>query len=206
MEVINKEQKMSNQMKSTKISWLIVGLAAVVALTVLAAVGSRFDKPRNAIGQSQEPTIKTQSTWDVAFTSSFGKDAPDFTILDIEGKMHKLSDYRERDVMVVFWATWCPACNLEIPHLIELRKMLTDDKLAIMAISSEEPERLKQFTESKGINYTVASLGDSLLPKPFADVTSIPTTFFIDPNGKIKFAAVGLVPLADAKVIMNIEQ
>jgi peroxiredoxin len=206
MEVINKEQKMSNQMKSTKISWLIVGLAAVVALTVLAAVGSQFDKPRNAIGQSQEPTIKTQSTWDVAFTSSFGKDAPDFTILDIEGKMHKLSDYRERDVMVVFWATWCPACNLEIPHLIELRKMLTDDKLAIMAISNEEPERLKQFTESKGINYTVASLGDSLLPKPFADVTSIPTTFFIDPNGKIKFAAVGLVPLADAKVIMNIEQ
>ena len=36
--------------------------------------------------------------------------------------------------------------------------------------------------------------------------TSIPTSFFIDPEGKIKFAAVGLVPLADAKLIMNIEQ
>lgn len=195
---------MSNQIKSPKISWIIVGLAAVAALAVFAAVGSRFDKTRNAIGQSQEPTIKTQSTWDVAFTSSFGKDAPDFTIFDIEGKMHKLSEYHGRNVLVVFWATWCPACNLEIPHLIELRKTLTDDKLTILAISNEEPGRLKQFAQSKGINYTVASLGNSPLPKPFADVTSIPTTFFIDPEGKIKFAAVGLVSLADAKVIMNV--
>lgn len=196
---------MSNQMKSPKISWIIVGLAAVAALAVFAAVGSRFDKPRNAIGQSQEPTNKTQSMWDVAFASSFGKDAPDFTILDIEGKMHKLSDYKGRNVVVVFWATWCPACNLEIPHLIELRNTLAEEKLAILAISNEKPERLKQFTESKSINYTVASLGDNPLAKPFADVTSIPTTFFIDPDGKIKFAAVGLVSLADAKAIMNVE-
>ena len=62
------------------------------------------------------------------------------------------------------------------------------------------------MAESKGINYTVASLGGNPLPEPFANVTSIPTSFFIDPEGKIKFAAVGLVPLADAKLIMNIEQ
>ncbi len=106
-------------------------------------------------------------------------------------------------MVVVFWATWCPACNLEIPHLIELRKTLAEENLAILAISNEEPERLKQFAESKGINYTVGSISDSPLPKPFADVTSIPTTFFIDPNGKIKLAAVGVVSLADAKIIMN---
>jgi thiol-disulfide isomerase/thioredoxin len=106
--------------------------------------------------------------------------------------------------VVVFWATWCPACNLEIPHLIELRKTVAEDKLAILSISNEEPEHLKNFATLKGINYTIASLGDSPLPEPFADVTSIPTTFFIDPEGKIKFAAVGLVSLADARVIMNV--
>ena len=142
----------------------------------------------------------------MAFTASFGKNAADFSVEDIEGKTHKLNDYKGRNVVVVFWATWCPACNLEIPHLIELRKMLPEDKLAILAISNEEPEHLKNFAALKGINYTIASLGDSFLPKPFADVTSIPTTFFIDPNGKIKFAAVGLVSLADAKVIMNAKQ
>lgn len=194
---------MRNQTKLPKISWIMVGFAAVAALAVFALVGSRFDQPQNATGKSQEQIIKPESTWDVTFTESFGKNAPDFSIEDINGKTHKLSDYLGRNVVVVFWATWYPACNLEIPHLIELRKTLPDDKLTILAISNEEPERLKQFAESNGINYTVVSLGDNPLPEPFAKVTSIPTTFFIDPNGKIQFAAIGLVSLADAKVIMN---
>ena len=195
---------MSNQIKLTKISWVVMGFAAVGALAVLGTVSSRLTQPKNAKGEGREHIAESPKTWDVAFTASFGKEAPDFSVEDIDGKTHKLSDYLGRNVVVVFWATWCPACNLEIPHLIELRKMLTEDKLAILTISNEEPERLKKFVELKGINYTVVSLGDNPLPEPFADVTSIPTTFFIDPEGKIKFAAVGLVSLADAKVIINV--
>ena len=194
---------MSNQTKLPKISWVVVGFAVIATLAVFVIVRSRYPQLQNATGQSQEQIIKSESTWDVAFTESFGKKAPDFSIEDIDGKTHKLSDYLGRSVVVVFWATWCPACNLEIPHLIELKKTLSEDKLAILAISNEEPERVKQFAESKGINYTVATLGDSPLPKPFAHVTSIPTSFFIGPDGNIKFAAVGMVSLADAKVIMN---
>ena len=201
-----KELKMINKSKLQKISWIVVGFAAIVVVAVFASVRSRLDPPQDATGKNREYIAETPKTWDVAFASSFGKDAPDFSVNDIEGKTHKLSDYRGRNVVVVFWATWCPACNLEIPHLIELRNMLPEDKLAILSISNEEPEHLKHFAESKGINYTVTSLGQSPLPEPFANVTSIPTTFFIDPEGKIKFAAVGVVSLADAKVIMNIEQ
>ena len=199
----HKELKMSNQTKLPIKLLIVIGFAAVA---VVATVASRLTQPKNVRGKSQEHIAESQKTWDVAFTASFGKNAPDFSVEDIEGKTHKLSDYQGRNVMVVFWATWCPACNLEIPHLIELRKMLAEDKLAILAISNEEPGHLKHFAESKGINYTVASPGENPLPEPFANVTSIPTSFFIDPEGKIKFAAVGLVPLTDAKVIMNIEQ
>jgi peroxiredoxin len=202
----HKESKMSNETKLPKIFWIVVGFVAVAVVAVFASVKSRLSVPQDTTGKSPEYIAENPKTWDVAFASSFGKDALDFSVKDIEGKMHRLSDYKGRNVVVVFWATWCPACKLEIPHLIELRKMLPEDKLAILAISNEEPERLKHFAESKGINYTITSLGDSLLPKPFADVTSIPTTFFIDPEGKITFAAVGMVSLADAKVIMNIEQ
>ena len=197
---------MSNQKQIQKISLVVVGLAAVAVVAVFASFRNRLGLHQEAIGKSPENTAEAPKTWDVAFASSFGKEAPDFSVKDIEGKTHKLSDYRGRNVVVVFWATWCPACNLEIPHLIELRNMLGEDKLAILSISNEEPEHLKHFAESKGINYTVTSLGNNSLPEPFVNVTSIPTSFFIDPEGKIKFAAVGLVPLADAKVIMNIEQ
>lgn len=193
---------MNNQKKLLKILLFVIGLTAITVLTVFATVGDRFSQPQNT-SKSKEDLVKHQSTWDVVFTSSFGKNVSEFSVKDINGKKHRLSDYRGRNVVVVFWATWCPACNLEIPHLIELRKTVVEDKLVILAISNEEPERLKQFAESKGINYTLASLGDSFLPKPFVDVTAIPTTFFIDPEGKIKFAAVGVVSLADAKAIMN---
>jgi len=202
----HKELKMSNETKLPKILWIVIGFAAIAVVAVFASVGSRLSMPQDDTGKSPEYIAETPKTWDMAFASSFGKDAPDFSVVDIEGKAHKLSDYRGRNAVVVFWATWCPACNLEIPHLIELRKMLAEDKLAILSISNEEPEHLKHFAESKGINYTITSLGDSPLPEPFANVTSIPTSFFIDPEGKIKFAAVGVVSLADAKVIMNIEQ
>ena len=194
---------MSNQTKLPKKSLIVIGFATVAVVTVLASVKNRLSLPQDTTGKSLEYIAETPKTWDIAFASSFGKDAPDFSVDDIEGKTHKLSDYRGRNVVVVFWATWCPACNLEIPHLIELRNMFAEDKLAILAISNEEPEHLKNFAALKGINYTVTSLGDSPLPEPFANVSSIPTTFFIDPEGKITFAAVGVVSLADAKVIMN---
>jgi len=194
---------MSNQTKQPKISWIVIGFAAIAVVAVFATVKNKLSLPQETTGKSLEYIAETPKTWDIAFASSFGKDAPDFSVEDIEGKVHKLSDYRGRNVMIVFWATWCPACNLEIPHLIELRNMLAEDKPAILAISNEEPEHLKNFAALKGINYTVASISESPLPEPFANVTSIPTTFFIDPDGKIKFAAVGLVSLADAKVIIN---
>ena len=196
---------MSKQTKLQKSLWIVIGLAAVTAVAVFATVGNRLTKPKNAAGESHKHIAQPQKTWDEAFTSSFGKDAGDFVVEDIEGSTHKLRDYRGRNVVVVFWATWCPACNLEIPHLIELRKMLPEDKLGILAISNEESDHLKNFAASKNINYTIATLGGPL-PEPFASVTSIPTTFFIDSEGKIRFAAVGVVSLEHAKAILNVDK
>lgn len=195
---------MSEESKPQKTLWIVIGLAAVMAVAVFATVGNRLAKLKNADGESHDHMAQPQRTWDDAFTSSFGTEAADFVVEDIDGKTHKLSDYRGRNLVVVFWATWCPACNLEIPHLIELRKTLAKDKLGILAISNEQPEHLKAFAASKNINYTLATLGESL-PQPFASVTSIPTTFFIDPDGKIKYAAVGVVSLEHAKAILNAE-
>lgn len=194
---------MSDKKILQNISPILIGITVITVLVTFVTLGSWFPLSQNAVEKSYEHFTEPQASWEVTFTSSFGKPAPDFTIEDIEVKTHKLSDYRGRNVVIVFWATWCPACNLEIPHLIELRKTLTEDKLAVLAISYEEPELLKNFVKSKGINYTVASFGGETLPEPFASVVSIPTTFFIDPNGKIKFAALGVMPLPDTKVILN---
>ncbi len=152
--------------------------------------------------ENLEQIIAARQAWDVDFVSWFGQPVADFSVRDITGAEHKLSDYRGKDVVVVFWATWCPACNTEIPHLIKLRDTLGPDKLQIVAISNEPVELLEQFVESKRINYVVATM-NSPLPAPLNRVQGIPTTFFIDPEGKLKLAAVGVVSLEEDIAIIN---
>jgi peroxiredoxin len=197
--------KMDKRAKLRRIAIIVVGAVAVSMVGAFAIVSNQPGQSQIA-GGSLDDVIKSRETWDVAFPEWSGKTAPDFTVTDVHGVEHKLSDYQGRNVLLVFWATWCPACNVEIPHLIGLRKEHKKDDLAILALSNETARHLKSFGETKGINYSVVPLGSSVLPQPYADVRSIPTSFFIDKNGTIKLAAVGLVSLEDSRAILRAGQ
>ena len=153
---------------------------------------------------SLEDIIKAAKTWEPSFKSWYGKPAPDFTLTDIAGKEQKLSDYRGKNVLLVFWATWCPPCKIEIPHLIELRKTVSKDDLAILAISNENPSVVKKFAAQAKINYTIL-LDQVPLPAPYSSISAIPSAFFINPEGKIKLGTTGLLSLAEIKAIFEVE-
>ncbi len=161
--------------------------------------------------QSLRDIVRQARTWGPAYSSWFGQKAPDFTLVDINGKLHKLSDYKGKNVIIIFWATWCAPCVKEIPHLIALRNLESEDKLAILAISyittfpRETAEKVKNFVEKNNINYTAFSARTSAMPPPYNRVSSIPCNFFIDPDGKIKLATEGLMSLGDIKAILNAE-
>ena len=195
---------MINQLKNKKVLLVKLGILTISVVVVFGIVRNPRTGPENATETNLEDVIKSRKTWNTNFTSWAGKTAPDFSVTDIEGNQHKLSDYKGKNVMVVFWETWCPACNIEIPHLIDLRKTYGEDELIILAISNEPAELLKQFAAEKGINYKLTTPGNNTLPAPFADVRAIPTTFFIDKNGTIKLAAEGLVSLEESKAILEI--
>jgi peroxiredoxin len=160
---------------------------------------------------SLRDVIRAARTWGPAYSSSFGQKAPDFTLTDINGKQHKLSDYRGKDVLINFWATWCPPCKIEVPHLIALRNLVGEDKLAMLAISyistfpPETTKKVKDFVEQNKINYTVFSVDGNTLPSPFSRITGIPCSFFIDSEGKIKLATEGLLSLGEIKAILQAE-
>ncbi len=145
--------------------------------------------------------IQAARTWGPAFTPWYGKPAPDFALTDLDGKEHKLSDYKGKKVLLVFWATWCPPCRKEIPDLIQLRKTVGKDKLAMLAISNEKPDLVKSFVTQANINYTVL-LDPGTLPGPYNTINAIPSSFFIDQEGKIKLATSGLVSLSEIKDIL----
>lgn len=165
----------------------------------IQAAANLFREPRPSL----QAIIKaSEQKWHAVFPEWWGKPAPDFTLADIDGKPHKLSDYRGKDVILVFWATWCGPCKLEIPHLKELRGFYSKDKLAILAVSGEAAALVKGFAAEQQINYTVL-LNPGELSEPYSKVEFIPSSFFIDSQGNVKLAIRGIVEAGDAKAIIQ---
>jgi len=163
-------------------------------------------------GESSKLTLKqieqmalNSRMWGAYYNDWFGKDAPDFTLTDINGKEHSLSDYKGKEVMLVFWATWCGPCRMEIPDLIELRKSISEEKLAILAISNEPEDVVKNFLSSNNLNYTVFAT-QAVLPAPYSSVSAIPSSFFVNSEGKIKFGTMGTIDLNAMKAIIQADE
>lgn len=173
--------------------------AKETAQNPIETAASLFREPKAGI---QNIVQAGKDRWTPAFEQWWDKPAPDFTLTDIEGQTHKLSDYRGKDVVVVFWATWVGACKLEVPHLKQLRDAFPKEKLAILAISSEPIALVKGFATEQAVNYTVLT-GSGSLPTPFDQVKLWPSNFFIGPDGRFKLAIEGMVPAADAKAIVQ---
>jgi cytochrome c biogenesis protein CcmG/thiol:disulfide interchange protein DsbE len=120
------------------------------------------------------------------------KQAPAFSLLDLNGSKVSLSDFKGKVVILDFWATWCPPCVKEIPHFIELYKEYKDQGLAIIGISVDRQGVgiVKAFNQKFKINYPIV-MTDSQVVKAYGNITGIPTTFVIDPTGKIRRMYVG---------------
>ena len=69
-----------------------------------------------------------------------GPALPDFTLNDMQGKAHRLSDYRGKVVLLNFWATWCPPCIKEMPSMQRLQAQLAGQDFTILAVNMGETE------------------------------------------------------------------
>lgn len=115
------------------------------------------------------------------------KQAPEFTLLDINGNKVNLSDFKGKVVILDFWATWCPPCIAEIPHFIELYDEYKNRGLEVIGISMDRNGQrvVPPFAEEKGINY-ILLLGDDEVTDLYGGIISIPTTFILDREGGIR--------------------
>jgi thiol-disulfide isomerase/thioredoxin len=123
-----------------------------------------------------------------------GSIAPVFTIKDVNGKEVTLNDYKGKVVLIDFWASWCKQCRLESPKLVKAYQKYRHEKFEdgvgfeiISVALDDDSNDWKSAVAQDGYNWTNVSEGkkwDADIAKLYM-VTSLPTNYLIDGDGKI---------------------
>lgn len=134
--------------------------------------------------------------------------APNFTLQDLSGKKVSLADYRGKAVLINFWATWCGPCKIETPWLVELRNQYASKGFEILGVSlddldpddktrfAEEKRDIAKFAAQEHMQYPVLIDGGSI-DKPYGGLDALPTSYFVDREGNVVAAQLGLTSKAD---------
>lgn len=135
-----------------------------------------------------------------------GSPLPDFTLLDLQGKQHKLSGLKGKVVMVNFWATYCTPCIKEMPSMQRLSDKFKGKPFQILAIDmAEERGEIEAFMKRFKIAVSFPILLDTEGEVVEAwMVSAVPTTFIIDPQGTIRYALYGAIEWDNAEVVRTI--
>ncbi|MEK7677448.1 MAG: TlpA disulfide reductase family protein [Verrucomicrobiota bacterium] len=123
-----------------------------------------------------------------------GKPAPDFELELLSGGKFKLSDHRDKVIILDFWATWCGPCRMAMPVLAELAKKYQDKGVQYFAVDLREtPEKVQQYLTQEKLSIAVPLDRTGEVGKAY-QVRGIPTMVLIDQAGVVRECHVGFNP------------
>jgi len=170
-------------------------LTATLVLSLLAFSGCQKENQEKSVGVSSVETSSVKRD-----IKPKGVLAYNFTFKDVNGKVHRLSDFRGKVVIVQFFGTYCPPCRAEMPVLDKIYRDYKG-KVVVIGLSVDytgaPPEKLKPFVEKMGVSYLVGPATDKAWDEYAGRITgldSIPQTYIIDKNGYIRYYEVGFAP------------
>jgi peroxiredoxin len=132
-----------------------------------------------------------------------GDHAPDFVLTDMDGEKHKLSDYKGQGVFLNFWGTWCKPCEKEMPYMNSQYKEFKDKGVQILAVNVSESEFLvNRFISKHGLEFPVVIDKNGDVLNAYG-VDPLPTTFLINPEGKVEKVLTGTMTEEDVKKYMG---
>lgn len=124
-----------------------------------------------------------------------GKTAPDFELTTLDGKPVKLSDYQGKKVILNFWATWCPPCRAEMPHMQNYFEEQAEDANAeILAVNLTTEDhglaKIHDFVKEYELTFPIPMDENGDIGAVYQAIT-IPTSYMIDTAGRVQNKIVG---------------
>lgn len=125
-----------------------------------------------------------------------GNIPPDFELATLDGETVKLSDLKGKKVVLNFWATWCPPCKAEMPHMENYYKNNKEkENVEILSVNLTTGENrgvkaVKEFVDAYGLTFTIPLDEKGVVGETY-QVFQIPTTFMLNTDGTISQKIVG---------------
>jgi peroxiredoxin len=168
-----------------------IGLVIVMALIVILISNIVIEK----IEDNKMINSSVKGREDTGINA--GELAPDITMTNLNGEEVKLSDFRGKKVILNFWATWCPPCKAEMPHMQnyydENNKKQNVEIIGFnMTFSGDSIEKVEQFVSSYKLTFPIYTTFDKKVIEQY-QVMVMPTTYFIDEEGRIQHKVDGPV-------------
>jgi peroxiredoxin len=161
-------------------------LAVNLALVVIVGIGIWLTLEHKATPPDNTPML----------TKTIPETLPGFTLKDTDGAVRNSGEWRDKILIVNFWATWCPPCLEEMPTLIDFQKQYSANGVQVIGVAVDNLEQVKSFIADHGINFPVMIGSDdaiALAQQMGNRIAVLPYTAIFDKNGKTLYAQPGTI-------------
>lgn len=173
--------------RTSALNWIIIGVVVIGGLLYLALSRKQQAATPAAVAANAAAPVLEAGT--VA-----GRVAPGWTLTDPQGRPVSLAQFKGHPIVMDFWATWCGPCKIELPWWIELQDKYRSQGLVIIGVSEDSAMAdVQKFLKTNAINYQIVwDGGNAQLQAGYGTPFGLPTTLFIDRDGKIVKRVIGL--------------
>jgi len=134
------------------------------------------------------------------------KQMVEFSLPDVDDKIHNINQWRGKLILLNFWATWCPPCREEIPVFIDVQQKYGGRGLQIVGVAIDKKQEVENYPDFAFFNYPILVGQEEVMTimKQYGNrLGSLPYTVIIDPQGRVLGRKVGAYKRPELEALLE---